>query len=229
MDDLSAAAYQVYRQFIYDTPDLLTYWQQATPIAEISQLRIGSRPSRRAAQATFTSLRAIPWGFSWMQCRHVLPGWYGVGTALAAYAQTPEKVITLQTMYQQWPFFRAILDNAQMALAKADMGIARLYADLVEEAEVRERVFGEVQRAYQETVEWLLRVTKQDELLENDPVLQYGVRQRNPYIDPMNYIQVNLLRRLRSLPDPESEEANNLRQIIFLTIKGIAAGLRNTG
>lgn len=229
MEMLSAAAYQAYRQFIYETPDLLTYWQQATPIAEISQLRIGSRPSRRASQATFTSLRAIPWGFSWMQSRHVLPGWYGVGTALAAYAQTPEQLATLQTMYRRWPFFHAVLDNAQLALAKADMGIARLYADLVEDTGVREQIFGEVQQAYQETVDWLLRVTRQDELLENDPVLQYAVRQRNPYIDPMNYIQVNLLRRLRSLPDPESEEANSLRQIIFLTIKGIAAGLRNTG
>ncbi|MBP7998747.1 MAG: phosphoenolpyruvate carboxylase [Chloroflexi bacterium] len=229
MTELASIAHQAYRQFIYDTPDLLTYWQQATPIAEISQLRIGSRPSRRNTKASFASLRAIPWGFSWMQSRHVLPGWYGVGAALSFYGQTPARLQQLQTMYQEWPFFRTVLDNAQVSLAKADMGIARLYANLVDDEAVRERVFGEVTRAFQETSQWLLRVTDQRELLENDPVLRHSVRQRNPYIDPMNYIQVNLLRRLRALPDPEAAEAHNLRQAIFLTINGIAAGLRNTG
>ncbi len=229
MTELAAIAHRAYRQFIYETPDLLTYWQQATPISEISQLRIGSRPSRRTAQATFASLRAIPWGFSWMQSRHVLPGWYGVGAALATYGQTPERVRQLQTMYQEWPFFRTVLDNAQVSLAKADMEIARLYAGLVEDEGVRERVFGEVTRAYQETSLWLLRVSDQRELLENEPMLRRSVRQRNPYIDPMNYVQVSLLRRLRALPDPESDEAKAIRQAIFLTINGIAAGLRNTG
>lgn len=229
MTELAAMAHRAYRQFIYETPDLLTYWQQATPISEISQLRIGSRPSRRTAQATFASLRAIPWGFSWMQSRHVLPGWYGVGAALATYGQTPERVRQLQTMYQEWPFFRTVLDNAQVSLAKADMEIARLYAGLVEDEGVRERVFGEVTRAYQETSLWLLRVSDQRELLENEPMLRRSVRQRNPYIDPMNYVQVSLLHRLRALPDPESDEAKAIRQAIFLTINGIAAGLRNTG
>lgn len=229
LTELSDIAHRAYRQFIYETPDLLIYWQQATPIAEISQLRIGSRPSRRTAKATFASLRAIPWGFSWMQSRHVLPGWYGVGHALAAYADTPDRLRQLQTMYQEWPFFRTVLDNAQLSLAKADMGIARLYAELVEDEGVRGRIFGEVTRAFAETCDWVLRVTDQHELLENDPVLQYSVRQRNPYIDPMNYIQVSLIRRLRALPDPEADEANAIRQAIFLTINGIAAGLRNTG
>jgi phosphoenolpyruvate carboxylase len=164
-----------------------------------------------------------------MQSRHVLPGWYGVGAALSTYGQTPERLGYLQTMYQEWPFFRTVLDNAQVSLAKADMGIARLYADLVEDEGVRERVFGEVTRAFQETCQWLLRVTDQRELMENDPILRYSVRQRNPYIDPMNYIQVSLLRRLRALPDPEAKEAQPIRQAIFLTINGIAAGLRNTG
>lgn len=229
MDELSATAHQTYRQFIYETPDLLTYWQQATPIAEISLLRIGSRPSRRTSQATFTSLRAIPWGFSWMQSRHVLPGWYGVGAALAQFGQTPERLRLLQEMYREWPFFRTVLDNAQVSLAKADMGIARLYANLVENEGVRERVYGEVLRAFQETGHWVLRVTDQTVILENDPVLRRSVQRRNPYIDPMNYIQVTLLRRLRALPDPEADEAQGIRQAIFLTINGIAAGLRNTG
>ena len=229
MEELSTTAHHAYRQFIYETPDLLTYWQQATPIAEISLLRIGSRPSRRTTQATFTSLRAIPWGFSWMQSRHVLPGWYGVGAALAQFAQSSDRLRLLQTMYQEWPFFRTVLDNAQVSLAKADMGIARLYANLVDDEGVRDRVYGEVLRAFQETGHWLLRVTDQTVILENDAVLRHSVRQRNPYIDPMNYIQVNLLRRLRALDDPESTDAQAIRQAIFLTINGIAAGLRNTG
>jgi phosphoenolpyruvate carboxylase len=229
MDELAAISYRAYRKFIYETPELLEYWQQATPIHEISQMRIGSRPSRRTSSSTFTSLRAIPWGFSWMQSRHVLPGWYGVGAALAEFGRSPDNLQLLQQMYRDWSFFKVVIDNAQVSLAKADMGIARLYAELVEGEKVREMIFGEIERAFAETCEWILRVTEQRELLDNDPVLQRSVRRRNPYVDPLNYIQVSLLRRLRFLPEQDSPTAQQITQAIFLTVNGIASGLKNTG
>ena len=230
MDELAAVSYKTYRHLIYETPELLEYWGMATPIAEISQMRIGSRPSRRTAKATFASLRAIPWGFSWMQSRHVLPGWYGVGEALEAYgSQSPAHVRRLQEMYRQWPFFQVVIDNAQVSLAKADMGIAKLYADLVEDKAVRTKIFGEIESSFARTVAWILRVTGQRELLDNDPVLQRSVRQRNPYVDPLNFVQVALLRKLRFLPEKDSPKAQELLNAIFLTINGIASGLKNTG
>jgi len=225
MTELTAVAYRAYRGLIYETPALLDYWQQATPINEISQMRIGSRPSRRAGKATLDSLRAIPWGFSWMQCRHVLPGWYGVGQALAAFDDIP----LLQEMYQAWPFFRHSLDNAQLALAKADMGIAHLYAGLVEDTAVRDAIFGQIESAFYETRRMILLVTDQQDLLDNAPTLQRTIRRRNPYVDPLNFIQVALLRRLRFLSEQDSPKAQEILHAIFLTINGIAAGLKNTG
>jgi phosphoenolpyruvate carboxylase len=229
MDELATRAYEAYHHFIYQTPALLVYWQQATPIQEISQLRLGSRPSRRASGEVFASLRAIPWGFSWMQSRHVLPGWYGLGAALQAYANTAERLQQLQEMYQHWPFFQQVIDNAQIALGQADMGIARLYAGLVDDERVRTEVFGEILTAFEQTRHWILQITGQRDLLDNDPTLQHAIRQRNPYVDPLNFIQVSLLRRLRALPDPTSSEAPAMLEAIFLTINGIAAGLKNTG
>lgn len=230
LDELAATSYRAYRQFIYETPTLLEYWQQATPINEISQMRIGSRPSRRVAgKATFASLRAIPWGFSWMQCRHGLPGWYGVGAALTAYNTDLSRLQQLQEMYNEWPFFKTTIDNAQMAMAKADMGIARLYANLVENEAVREQIFGEVQTAFQQTRHAILQITNQRELLDNEPLLQTTIRRRNPYVDPLNFIQVSLLRRLRLLGEQNSPTAKQILNAIFLTINGIAAGLKNTG
>jgi len=229
MDELAGISYRAYRSLIYETPALLEYWQQATPIAEISQMRIGSRPSRRTAKATFDSLRAIPWGFSWMQSRHVVPGWYGVGAALAHFGSTPANLQLLQEMYRDWSFFNVVIDNAQVSLAKADMGIARLYANLVEDKTVREQIFGEIMAEFDRTVSWILRVTDQRELLDNDPTLQRSVRQRNPYVDPLNFIQVGLLRKLRHLPEQDSPTGQKMLHAIFLTINGIASGLKNTG
>jgi phosphoenolpyruvate carboxylase len=168
-----------------------------------------------------------------MQSRHGLPGWYGVGQALATFTNSLERaqdhLQLLQTMYRDWPFFHSVIDNAQVALIQADMGIARIYAGLVEGAAVRDHIFGEIERAYRQTCDAILQVTGQRQLLDNDPVLQRSVRQRNPYVDPLNFIQVSLLRRLRELPDQESDEAEDLRETIFLTINGIASGLKNTG
>ena len=192
-------------------------------------MRIGSRPARRTAKANFDSLRAIPWGFSWMQSRHVLPGWYGIGHALAAYAKTAERRNLLQEMYRDWPFFQVAIDNAQLSLAKADMGIGRLYAGLVDDEQVRDEIFGTIETAFALTCQWVMVITGQQDLLENDPVLMRSVRQRNPYVDPLNFIQVSLLRRLRAMPDPDNPEGEALLQAIFLTINGIASGLKNTG
>ena len=229
MAELAGLSFRAYRELIYETPELLVYWSQATPMDEISQMRIGSRPSRRAGAATFDSLRAIPWGFSWMQCRHVLPGWFGVGEALAGFGGAPAGAALLQEMYRDWPFFRSLLDNSQVSMAQADMGIARLYAGLVEDARVRDLIYGRVAAAFAATREAILQTIGRRELLDHDPVLQRAVRRRNPYIDPLNFIQVSLLRRLRALPDQESAEARRIRDTIFLTINGIASGLKNTG
>jgi phosphoenolpyruvate carboxylase len=230
MAELSSAAYAAYRELIYESPALLEYWQQATPIREINHLRIGSRPARRQSGDIFASLRAIPWGFSWMQSRHVLPGWYGIGDALAIYTSNhPEGLVLLQEMYQEWPFFRTIIDNTQISLGKADMDIAKRYAGLVENEAVRQQIFGQIEATFGLACHWILRITGQNELLDNAPTLQRAIRQRNPYLDPLNLIQIDLLRRLRALPNPESSEAEPLWQAIFLTINGIAVGLKNTG
>jgi phosphoenolpyruvate carboxylase len=229
MDELAQISYKAYRQLIYETPELLTYWEQATPIDEIGRMRIGSRPAKRKGKLSLDSLRAIPWGFSWMQSRHVLPGWYGVGQALSIYATSLERIQLLQEMYQEWTFFRVVIDNAQVSLAKADMSIAHLYSQLVEDKQVRDKIWGEVKGSFALTCEMIERITQQKELLDNDPTLQTSVRRRNPYVDPLNFIQVSLLRRLRRLEDQESEVEEELRRAIFLTINGIASGLKNTG
>jgi phosphoenolpyruvate carboxylase len=229
MDELASISYEAYRRLIYETPTFLTYWEQATPIHEISQMYIGSRPSRRTAQATFDSLRAIPWGFSWMQSRIVLPGWYGIGHALSTFGAAPDRRALLQEMYRDWPFFQVLIDNAKVSLAKADMGIGRLYAELVEDEQIREEIFGKIKSEFDLTIDWVLGITRQHDLLEKDPVLKLSVQRRNPYVDPLNFIQVDLLRRLRALPDQETPEGEELLQAIFLTINGIASGLKNTG
>jgi phosphoenolpyruvate carboxylase len=229
MDALSGTAHRTYRTFIYETPDLLTYWQQATPVNEIGKMRIGSRPARRQSSDPFAGLRAIPWGFGWMQSRHGLPGWYGLGEALEAYGADPAGLDRLREMYQEWVFFRAFIDNAQMALGKADMGIANLYAGLVEDERIRETIFGQILAAYERTCYWVLQVTGQKGILDNASTLRHSIARRNPYVDPLNFIQVDLLRELRELPDQESREAIEILEVIFLTINGIAAGLKNTG
>src|SRR6185437_3808405 len=155
--------------------------------------------SRRSASTRIDDLRAIPWVFSWMQSRHTLPGWYGLGSALSEYLQArPGEIVTLQEMYRRWPFWRTLIDNAQMILAKADLTIARLYADLVEDQELAARVFGRIAAEYQRTVEVIGRITGQSEMLERSPILQRSIQRRNPYVDPLSFIQLVLLKRLRA-------------------------------
>ena len=169
-------------------------------------------------------IRDSPWVFSWMQSRFNLPGWYGLGSGLAAVAPA-----RLAEMYAQWPFFRAILDNAEMSLLKADLGIAALYSDLVGDRRLAGAVFGAVEAEYARTRDAILESTNHTELMDADPVIQRSVQLRNPYVDPLNYLQVEMLRRLRALDDRDGPEAERCREVVVLTINGIAAGLRNTG
>ncbi len=229
MDQLASVAHKTYRDFVYGSPELVTYWQEATPIRELSQMRIGSRPAKRAkSDDPFAFLRAIPWVFSWMQSRVVLPGWYGLGMALETFCQSEENIDLLRTMYQEWDFFRGLIDNAQMSLGKADMAIAKLYSELVEDDAVREMVYGEIERGFERSCRWILHITGQRYILENSRVLQKSIRLRNPYVDPLNFLQVDLLKEYRGL-EPGSPEAQQKLEAIFLTVNGIAAGLKNTG
>ena len=236
MNEVSDTAFAAYRALVYGDSDFVRYFQEATPVGELAQLNIGSRPPKRTASDKIEDLRAIPWVFSWMQSRHTLPGWYGVGSALTAYAdQSPLHLQRLQEMYRQWPFFATTIDNAQMSLAKADMEIAARYAALVTDETIRQRIYGAVASEYEKSVTIISRVTGLDALLDNQPVLQKSIRLRNPYVDPLSYLQVELLKRLRALPvgDDVSEETKtarrDLRAAVLLSINGVAAGMKNTG
>ena len=224
---MAGEAQHSYRALVYETPGFLDFWRAATPLDEIKRLQIGSRPAaRQPGGDAVTKIRAIPWVFSWMQSRYNLPGWFGLGSGLQTYQ---EQLPLLRVMYNEWPFFRAILDNAEMSLLKADMGIARLYADLSLNAAFAARIYAVILEEYERTRHAILSISAHSELLESSPIIQRSVRLRNPYVDPLNYLQVEALRRLRALPDPEGKEAQALREVIVLTINGIAAGLRNTG
>ncbi len=230
MVTLAAIAHETYRSFVYDSADLVTYWQEATPIRELSLMRIGSRPAKRAkSDDPFAFLRAIPWVFSWMQSRVGLPGWYGLGAAFAQFATDEQHIDLLREMYAEWDFFRGVIDNAQMSLGKADMGIGKLYSSLVSDESIRERIFSELDSEYTQTERWILHVTGQREILENQQVLMRSIRLRNPYVDPLNFLQIDLLRQYRAQADKESAEAQRTLEAIFQTINGIAAGLKNTG
>jgi phosphoenolpyruvate carboxylase len=225
MDAMAAAAQAAYRGLVEGTPHFLDYWRLATPIEEITRLRLGSRPAaRRGGALTRDAVRAIPWVFSWMQSRFNLPGWYGLGAALAV--ADPGR---LREMHAEWPFFRAILDNAEMSLLKADMDIAALYSELVPDRAAAAAVFALITSEFARTRDAILGVTGRAELMEADPVIRRSIDLRNPYVDPLNYLQVETLRRLRGLDDPDGPEAERCREVIVLTINGIAAGLRNTG
>ncbi|HEU0000969.1 MAG TPA: phosphoenolpyruvate carboxylase [Ktedonobacteraceae bacterium] len=243
MNNLSERAYAHYRGLIYETPEFLRFFEQATPILELGWLNLGSRPARRARGRSIEELRAIPWVFSWMQSRYVLPSWYGVGTALEEYvAQQPASLVELRRMYREWSFLRAFLDNMQMTLSKADMHIARHYALLVEDEQIRQKLSATVLEEYERTKRMLLAIVGGHALLDTSPVLQRSIRLRNPYVDPLSHFQVTLLRRLRALGGPlvldestqqtaneQERERAQLTYAVLLTINGIAAGLRNTG
>ena len=220
MDAMSADAYGYYIRCIRDNPDTIPYFEEATPAVEFDLAKIGSRPARRAAGRDLSELRAIPWVFGWMQSRHGLPGWFGVGYALNRF---PDQRL-LRTMLERFPLFEDLIRNVEMVLAKSDMAIARLYSELVADAAMRDRMFSVLFEEFERTREAVLRVTNQLELLQSNSVLARSIRLRNPYVDPMSLIQVELLRRKRSGTDsPE------LRDVLAGTMHGISAGLRNTG
>jgi phosphoenolpyruvate carboxylase len=234
LSEMAIAARNTYRTLVYETPGFLDFWQAATPLDEIKRLLIGSRPAARQAGAeAVTKIRAIPWVFSWMQSRFNLPGWYGLGSALQGGPLASETSLAplslLKEMYERWDFFRTLLDNAEMSLLKADMQIAALYTGLVPDQDFAGRIYARIFDEYQRTCQALLTISGHAELLANAPIIQRSVHLRNPYVDPLNILQVEMLRRLRNLPDPEGPEAAPLREVMVLTINGIAAGLRNTG
>lgn len=225
LEQLSASSFAFYRQHIADDPDVLTYFQQATPVGELEHARIGSRPSRRGESTGLDDLRAIPWVFGWMQSRHVLPAWFGVGHACATFMQgDPANRELLIEMMRSHAFFNDLVRNVEIGMAKADLSIARRYAELVEDAALRDRVFGMIVQEFERTRAVLLEITGQTQLLEQNPVLASSIRLRNPYVDPLSLIQVSLLRRKRAGGGGE-----DLDYAIAATINGISAGLRNTG
>jgi phosphoenolpyruvate carboxylase len=224
MNNMAAASLQTFRGLISES-GFIPFWQEVTPLEEITRLHLSSRPASRGAGFALENLRAIPWVFSWMQSRFNLPGWFGLGSGL----QAAPSLETLQDMYAHWPFFRAVLDNAEVSMLKADMGIAELYLSLASDVPNAQRLFAQIRAEYDLSVAQVLRVKKQKHLLDDDPLIQRTVQLRNPYVDPLNYLQVEVLRRLRALPDTESDEKENLRATMIQTINGIAAGLRNTG
>jgi phosphoenolpyruvate carboxylase len=231
METMAGAAQAKYRRLVFETPGFLDYWQAATPLEEIKHLHIGSRPaSRRPGSEQITQIRAIPWVFSWMQSRFNLPGWYGLGSGLQAFLDGPGGSLDfLREMHASWSFFHMLVETAELSLMKADMRIAALYSDLAPDRAAAGRIFADIQAEYQRTVQAVLAIQGQTELLDDDPVIRRSILLRNPYVDPLNYLQVDLLRRLRALPDPEDPAARPLREGLVLTINGIAAGLRNTG
>jgi phosphoenolpyruvate carboxylase len=229
MHALSGFAFKAYRTLVYETPEFLAYFRASTPIAEIAELNLGSRPASRRPSQRIEDLRAIPWVFSWSQCRLTLPGWYGFGTAVEAWldeepAARDERIEMLRDMHRRWPFFRSMLSNMSMVLAKTDLAIASRYADLVTDPAVREAIYPRLVAEHRRTMHWLLQVTGQSGLLDDNPTLARSIRNRFPYLDPLNHVQVELLRRYRA-----GQTDIRTKRGIHLTINGLAAGLRNSG
>jgi phosphoenolpyruvate carboxylase len=225
MEQMSEEAFRFYREKVAENPDTIAYFEQATPVNELEHARIASRPARRKATHSLADLRAIPWVFGWMQSRHGLPAWFGVGHALAKFAeQSPENLDLLREMMQRFPLFHTMIRNIEIGMAKADWSIARLYAELVEDQALRERMFTMLGEEFSRTYKMVLQVTGQERLLETNPVLERSIRLRNPYVDPMSLVQVELLRRKRA-----GDNGDELNYALAATINGIAAGLHNTG
>ncbi|MCK1658211.1 phosphoenolpyruvate carboxylase [Bradyrhizobium sp. 151] len=226
MDELSNLAFKAYRGLVYETDGFVDYFWASTVINEIATLNIGSRPASRKKTRAIEDLRAIPWVFSWAQCRLMLPGWYGFGSAVEQWiAEHPDKGMPfLKELYKEWPFFRMLLSNMDMVLAKSSIAIASRYAELVPDEALREKIFGRIRREWHSCIETLLDIMGQDRLLQGNPLLERSVRHRFPYLDPLNHVQVELLREHRA-QNPDEQVLRGIQ----LTINGISAGLRNTG
>ncbi|TMV46800.1 phosphoenolpyruvate carboxylase [Paenibacillus mesophilus] len=229
MKSISEQSQTKYQDLIFRDPDFYRFFKESTPLPEIGELNIGSRPSKRKGSDRFEDLRAIPWVFAWTQSRYLLPAWYAAGSGLQTYYQgNPDKLQKLKEMYESWSFFSSTIDNLQMALGKADMLIAQEYSQMAKNTEAGKRIFEQIRKEYELTSQLILQITGQKEILDNQSVIQESIKLRNPYVDPLSYLQVQLLSELRSL-DGDSENGANLLREVLLTINGIAAGLRNTG
>ncbi len=219
-DELAAVGRRVYRELVWDNPRFAEFFFAATPLEEIAQLPIGSRPSKRHAGG-MEALRAIPWVFAWTQTRAILPAWYGVGTALDETATRDGGLRALSEMAQHWPFFRTVLDNVEMVIAKSDLSIAARYAELAR-PELRDQIWPAIREEHKKTKHWVKRLTAVRALLDRNPTLQRSIKLRNPYVDPLNLMQIELVRRKRTGDDSAARP-------LLLTVNGIAAGMRNTG
>jgi len=224
LDELSAISFGYYRDHILEDPGVLTYFEQSTPMAELENAKIGSRPSRRKGSLNLSDMRAIPWVFGWTQSRLLVPAWFGVGFALEQYLAKSGALELLQTMAKEFPLFIDLLRNVEMALGKVDLATARLYSSLVEDSNLRERIYDQFEGEFHRSVRAVLAILRQTELLETNQVLAHSIKLRNPYVDPMHLIQVDMLRRKRA-----GEDTPEVNRAIAATISGISAGLRNTG
>lgn len=225
MDELAARARAAYARLVHETPGFVEYFRQSTPVAEVGDLNIGSRPASRKPTNSVADLRAIPWVMSWSQARVMLPGWYGTGTALEEWVDDdPQRLATLADLYRRWPFFRTVLSNLAQVMAKSDLAIAARYAELVEDTALREHIFGMIRDEHARTIRMHAAITGNDHLLSDNPSLAESIRNRFPYLEPLNQMQVELLRRLRAGDDSEL-----VKRGILLTMNGLATALRNSG
>ncbi|MDB5839881.1 MAG: phosphoenolpyruvate carboxylase [Herminiimonas sp.] len=235
MEELSERAYQAYRNLVYETPGFTDYFFAATPIAEIAQLNIGSRPASRKASRRIEDLRAIPWGFSWGQCRLLLPGWYGFGSAISSWLEEGDgkektrKLTTLRAMFKEWPFFATLLSNMDMVLSKTDLAVASRYAELVTDKKLRNSIFKRIVGEHETTTTCLTMITGAKERLANNPLLARSIKNRFAYLDPLNHLQVELIKRNRAMSSEGRTVDERVYRGIYLSINGVAAGLRNTG
>ena len=225
MAEMAEVSTDAYRGLVYGDEDFAAFFHAATPVNEVQRLQLGSRPAKRRASQRIEDFRAIPWVFSWTQARAVLPAWYGLGTALEQ-GRRQHGVELLREMERDWPFFAALLSNAEMACVKADLDIARRYAELYDDEPARERIWSHIENEFRRTLRELGRVRDEERLLDREPILQRALERRKPFVDPISFVQLELLRRLRSNGD--GDEAALVRASL-LAINGIAGGLRNTG
>ncbi|MFD1137473.1 phosphoenolpyruvate carboxylase [Paenibacillus urinalis] len=226
---ISEASLEKYQDLVFNDPDFFNFFKESTPLPEVGELNIGSRPSKRKNSNRFEDLRAIPWVFAWTQSRYLFPAWYAAGTGLQSFYQGKEENLkVLQDMYKNFPFFSTLIDTVQMAVGKADMNISEQYTSMVQDDVIRARVKGKILEEYELTKDLLLKITGQQDILDNVPVIQESIRLRNPYVDPLSYLQVQLLTELRALREQNGDDSELLREVL-LTINGIASGMRNTG
>lgn len=225
--EIASDSRDFYRDLVYKTPGFVEFFRQATPIDLIEKLRLGSRPSRRANTKDLSQLRAIPWVFAWTQSRHFIPAWYGLGHGLEKFltSHSPDGIETLRQMYRHWPFFAVIIDNAEASLAKTDLYIARRYDALCRPASLRKQISGHIEEEYRRTVHYVLEISQSKHLLEHQPVLEESIRLRNPYVDPLNFLQIRFLEKWRRERQPSAE----LQRLLQITVGGIAFGMKSTG